>query len=157
MNTATMAADYHCSITAKIPTKIAFDKIGQVSSWWATDFEGSAQKPGDTFTIRFGTTWVTFEITEAIEGQKITWQVLDCEIPWLADKKEWTGTAIRWEVAASDDGTRIDMTHVGLLPSVECYDNCQKGWNHFIRESLFRFLTSDEGLPEGPGRPRAPR
>ena len=152
-----MAADYHCSITAKIPTKIAFDKIGQVSSWWATDVEGKAQQPGDTFTIRFGETWVTFKITDANPGKKITWHVLDCHLHWLADKKEWMGTEIRWEVSTLADSARIDMTHVGLVPAIECYENCKQGWNHFIQESLSRFLTSDEGLPEGPGKPRAPR
>ena len=77
MNTATKTADYHCSITANTSAKEAFDKIARVPEWWATDFEGSARKLNDVFTVRFDTTWVTFKIIEATPDETITWYVLE--------------------------------------------------------------------------------
>jgi hypothetical protein len=56
MNTTTMTADYHCTISANTSANEAFDKIARVPEWWATDFEGNARKLNDIFTVRFGTT-----------------------------------------------------------------------------------------------------
>lgn len=147
MKTDTLTNDYHCSITANIPTKQAFENIGNVAGWWTINFEGSAQKTGDAFTVRFGETFVNFTITEAIPNKKIVWYVSDCNLHWLKDKKEWKDTSIVWEISGNDHTSKIDMTHVGLVPEVECYNNCETGWNHFIKESLFKLLTEQKGLP----------
>jgi hypothetical protein len=141
MNTATMTEDYHCSITATTSPKEAYACIGRVYSWWASNFEGSAQQSGDIFTIRFGETWVKFKITEAIPNETITWHVLDCNLHWLTDKKEWKNTKVLWEISAENDTTRVDMTHVGLIPAVECYANCEQGWNQYIKGSLQKLLS----------------
>ena len=34
------------------------------------------------------------------------------------------------------------------VPGVECYENCETGWDHYIKESLFKLLTEKKGLPE---------
>ena len=120
-------ANYHSSITTNVTPKDAFANIANVSGWWAKNFNGSAQQAGDTFDVRFGETTVDFAITEAIPEQKIVWKVTNCHLPWLKDKTEWTGTEIVWEIAPQDNATRIDMTHVGLVPAVECYEACEKG------------------------------
>jgi len=144
----TLANDYHCSITAAVPARDAFEKIARVGDWWAVHFEGRAQKTGDIFTVTFGETFVTFKIGEVIPDKKIVWQVTDCNLHWIKDKKEWNGTEIVWEVSSRGGATRIDMTHVGLVPGVECYENCEPGWNHHIKDSLFKLLIEEKGFPE---------
>lgn len=147
MNTAIMINDYHCSIAAAVPVQEAFNSICHVSAWWATHVEGRSEKLGDSFTVRFGETFVTFKIAERIPGQKLVWQVTDCNLHWLKDKKEWNGTFIVWEVSSRNGLTQVDMTHLGLIPGIECYDQCESGWNHFIKESLFKLLTEKKGIP----------
>jgi hypothetical protein len=149
MSTAISANDYHCSIRVTVSAGEAFENISDVSAWWANDLQGSAKKLNDIFTVTFGDTFVTFEITEVIPGKKITWYVRDCNLHWIKDKKEWKDTKIVWEVSSGNGSTVIDMTHFGLIPGVECYGNCESGWNHFIKESLFKLLTEHKGLPEG--------
>src|SRR5438552_2984859 len=116
-------ADYQCTTEAPVTPGEAFEKISRVPEWWAADFKGRAQKPGDTFTVRFGETVVDFKIVEAVPGKRVVWQVTDCYINLhrLKDKTEWTGTSIVWEVAPSDGATTVSMTHRGLAPEVECY------------------------------------
>jgi hypothetical protein len=147
--TLTLQQDYHSSIAANISAGEAYEKISRVNEWWALNFEGSAQKAGDIFTVRFGDTFVTFKITEAIDSKKYTWHVTECFLPWLNDKTEWTGTDVVFEITHDNNFTKIDMTHVGLVPGAECYDRCEKGWDYFIKESLFRFITKGNGMPEG--------
>jgi hypothetical protein len=148
MNTETLVKDYHCSFTADVPAKEAFEKIARVGDWWAVDFKGSAKKTGDVFTVIFGETFVDFKISEAIPDKKIVWQVTDCNLHWIDNKKEWNGTEVVWEVSSDNGLTRVDMTHVGLVPGVECYEMCEPGWTHHIKDSLLKLITTGKGLPE---------
>ena len=46
-----------------------------------------------------------------------------------------------------DGKTQVLFTHVGLVPQVECYDGCTKGWDQYIKGSLFKLLTKGKGEP----------
>lgn len=140
--------NYHSSIRADITSKEAFDKINNVSGWWTENIEGSSEKLNDVFTVHFGETFVTFKIIESIPYKKIVWLVTDCHIPWLKDKKEWSNTKINWDISAEHGSVTIDMTHIGLVPGVECYNECEKGWNYYIQDSLFKLITEHKGVPQ---------
>lgn len=145
MKTATLTEQsYHSSIVVNESALQAYNKISRVNEWWAANFEGSAKNLGDVFTVRFGETYVTFKLTEAVPGKKVTWLVTDSYLPWQNDKTEWTDTRIVFEISTENNATKIDMTHMGLTPEVECFENCQAGWNHYIQKSLFKFM--EEGL-----------
>lgn len=139
--------NYHTRITAGVTAKEAIEKINHVSAWWTKNFEGSAQKPGDAFTVRFGEVWKRFAVVEFVAGQRIEWEVTDCHLPWLADKKEWVNTHLVWEFSPGKDSTQIDFTHVGLIPEMECYDDCKPGWDFYLNESLSKLLNEGRGLP----------
>ena len=76
----------------------------------------------------------------------------DCNLHWLKDKKEWKGTDAVWEVSRNN-GTTVtaQMTHIGLVSGIECYDECKKGWNFYLGESL---LTENKGLPDQENKSR---
>ena len=76
------------------------------------------------------------------------WQVTDCNLDRLHDKKEWNGTTVVWDISSDDGGTtRVHMTHVGLVPGVECYDECKRGWDFCVGKSLQKLLAEGTGLP----------
>ncbi|MBS1530549.1 MAG: SRPBCC domain-containing protein [Bacteroidetes bacterium] len=154
MKTATLTSqqDYHSSIAAGISPEDALDKISRVNEWWALDFKGRAKNIGDTFTVHFGDTRVDFKIAEAIPGKKVTWLVTDCWLPWLNDKHEWTGTEVVFDIVQENGLTKIDVTHVGLTPDIECYEGCKQGWDHFIKVSLLKFLNGGTGGPVPKGQ-----
>src|SRR5437879_1945118 len=128
--------DYHRSIAADMAPQQAYEKIADVSGWWAKDFKGSALKNGDTFTVSFGTTWVEFKIADAEPGKKITWLVTDCHLQWLSDIKEWNNTSVEWAIKPENGGSRIDMIHHGLRPGIECWNACENGWDGHLLSSL---------------------
>jgi Activator of Hsp90 ATPase homolog 1-like protein len=140
--------NYQCSIAADFTPIEAFDGINQVNEWWAKNFEGCAEKLNDVFTVRFGETFVTFKVTESIPGKKIVWEVRDCYLPWLNDKTEWNGTTVVFEISPLGDETQVTMTHIGLVPEVECFGACEAGWNKHIKGSLFKLLTEQAGVPQ---------
>jgi len=152
MKTATLSKqqNYQASITANVSAKEAFEKICHVNEWWTANFEGSAKKLNDIFTVRFGETFVTFKIVDVIPNEIIVWHVTDCHLHWLSDKTEWNGTKVVFEISEQSNSTRIDMTHVGLMPDIECYENCEKGWDFFIKQSLLKLIKTGKGLPDMP-------
>ncbi len=140
--------NYQCSIAADFTPQEAFDGINQVNAWWAKNFEGSAEKLNDVFTVHFGETFVTFKVTQSIPGKEIAWEVTDCYLPWLKDKTEWNGTTVAFKISPLGDETQVTMTHIGLVPEVECFDACEAGWNKHFKGSLFKLLTEHAGVPQ---------
>ena len=55
--------DFQYSITADVPTEEAVEAINNVSGWWAKKVKGDTGALHDVFTVHFGKTFVTFEIT----------------------------------------------------------------------------------------------
>lgn len=140
--------DYHGSIIVTSTPKEAVDKISRVSEWWVKNFEGNSQKRNDIFTVRSGSgDRYTVKVSEFIPDKRIVWEVIDSHQGWVKNETEWTGTKIVWEVSAQKDGTHIAMTHIGLVPSIECYTKCTLGWEYLLHKSLFKFLTENAGLP----------
>jgi len=139
--------DYQCSITANVTPEEAFDAINDVPAWWAKNFKGSSQRLNDIFKVDFGQTNVSFRVSEFVPGKVITWEVIDCYLHWIKDKKEWNGTSVRYEISKDGEQTRITMTHIGLVPGAECYNDCNNGWNEHFGESLLKLLTGDLGYP----------
>lgn len=140
--------DYSSSFTVRISAREALEKIEHVANWWTESYEGDSQNVGDTFVVRFGETFVKFKVAELIQDKKASWLVTDCNLSWTRDKKEWKDTKLVWELSPSKDGTKVTMTHVGLVPSIECYDECKLGWDFYIAKSLQEFLTTGKGLPD---------
>lgn len=141
--------DYQCRISSPVSAEEAFDGIGAVPAWWAIHTEGYTRCLHDVFTVRFDKdkTYVTFEITELVPNRRVVWLVTDCNLHWIGNKTEWTGTSIVWEITPGDDGVRIDMTHHGLVPEAECFQDCQAGWNDHLKNSLKKYLTEHVGMP----------
>ena len=140
--------NYTAIISVNAAPKTAYEKIAKVDGWWAKNFSGKALHENDTFKVNFGETFVDFKITEAIPGKKAIWHVTDCHLDWINNKKEWQGTEVVWELTPDKEGTKIKMTHEGLVPEVECYEDCETGWNGHVKGSLVAFINENKGRPE---------
>ena len=139
--------NYNCSITANITAKEAFNGICRVTEWWSKNIEGKTEKQNDIFTYRPNDTWVIFTITEFVPDKKIVWHVTDCYLPWLTNKTEWKNTDVVFEIAEDGNLTKINFTHIGLVPEIECYAGCVKGWDQYFKGSLLKLLTTGKGEP----------
>ena len=139
--------NYQCSISVKATAEDSFQAINNVPEWWAKKVVGSSDHLNDVFMIDWGETWVKFKITDFDANKKITWHCTDCYLGWLKDKTEWKGTTVVFELASEPGGTKIDFTHKGLVPQVECYDQCVKGWDQYVKGSLVGLLNEGKGQP----------
>jgi len=140
--------DYTASITVNATPEEVFKKINSVTKWWTEDLAGSSQQLNDEFTVRFGDVHVSKQkLVEVIPDKKVVWLVTDSKLNFIEDESEWTGTKISFELSNGDNKTQIRFTHVGLVPNVECYKDCVKGWDYYIKGSLFKLLTEGKGSP----------
>ena len=136
----------------KTPQEV-FDAVKNVRGWWSEAIEGSADEVGASFKYRHGDLHLsTQRITELVPGKKVVWHVLDSRINFVKDKTEWNGTDIVFEIARKGAKTELRMTHVGLVPSLECFEDCKGGWGFYFNDSLRRLITTGKGQPDPKAR-----
>jgi hypothetical protein len=141
--------DYTATFTVSKTPEEVFNSINQVSKWWTENLRGNSEKPDDVFTVDFGDdNFVTHKLIEVVPNKKVVWLVTDCYLSWFNDKTEWTNTKMSFEISTKDNSTEISFTHIGLVPEVECYGMSVKGWDQYIKESLFKLITEGEGQPQ---------
>jgi hypothetical protein len=140
--------DYTTSIAVNATPREAFKSINSVSKWWTENLEGSSQKLNDEFTVRFDDVHVsTQKLVEVVPDQKVVWLVTDCNLNFIEDKHEWTGTKISFEIFEKDKKTHVRFTHQGLLPKNECFDACSNAWSQYIQQSLLSLINTGKGHP----------
>jgi hypothetical protein len=140
--------DYRSEFSANSTPEEVFDKITRVQEWWSKNFEGNSKKVNDVFTVRFPSgDMYKIRIAEIDPNMKIIWDVIDAYQGWVKNTSEWKGTKIVWEIGREKNGVSVKMTHVGLVPQIECFDRCSSGWNYLMQKSLSKFLTEGKGLP----------
>jgi hypothetical protein len=77
---------------------------------------------------------------------------LDGYLNFVADKTEWTGTTITFEISRKEhkttgDKTEVRFTHAGLVPEVECFGACSNAWGFYINGSLRSLIATGKGEP----------
>jgi hypothetical protein len=137
--------DYTTSFKVDQSPQDVFDAINDVRAWWSGNpgIEGSTDKLGDEFTYRYEPHHVSKQkIIELIPGRKVRWRVVDGSINFVADKTEWNGTTITFDIAKHGAQTEIRFTHAGLTPKIECFNNCSDAWGSYINASLRNLIVN---------------
>lgn len=120
----------------------------QVDKWW-TELSNKATKVGDKLLVQFeeNTSW-GITVSQVVLNQFLAWKVVEANhgLEILSTFDEWVGTEIEWEIKETEKGSKVIFKHNGLVPSLECYEVCENGWNYFL-ESLKEFLQTGEGKP----------
>ena len=138
--------DFNLSISVNINASEVIKKISKVPDWWGVTFSGDSEKQNDKFVVKMGgDSFFNFTVAELIHDKKLVWLVTDCNMPWYSDKKEWQNTKLIFGLSETNGVTTLNFTHEGLTPEIECYKDCEPGWNHWITRSLFSYLTTGAG------------
>jgi hypothetical protein len=140
------ASNYTTTILVEKSSKEAFDAINNVSGWWQGEIEGRTDKLNDEFTYRMKDIHFSKQkLVELVPNEKIVWLVTDSKLSFTKNKSEWTGTKIIFEISEINKKTQIRFTHLGLVPTIECYGGCSNAWEQLIQESLFSLITTGKG------------
>lgn len=141
------------SVTIRRTPQEVFDAINDVRGWWSEEVDGVTDRVGGEFAYRGHDDAETVEhlarirVVDLVPGERVVWRVLENSMSFISDQAEWRDTEIRFELTAVDGGTELRFTHVGLVPSYECFDVCREAWGLYIRTSLPAFAETGVGQP----------
>lgn len=140
--------NFTVTFTVDNTSEEVFTAINNPRGWWSEDIEGVTDELGAEFKYHNQDIHrCTFKITEFVPNQKVVWHVLDNYFNFIQDEQEWVDTDVVFEIAPQDGKTEVRFTHVGLVPTYECYDICDEAWTSFITGSLRDLIVTGKGQP----------
>jgi hypothetical protein len=140
---------YTTTFTVDATPQEAFAAINNVRDWWSGVVQGDTDRLGAQFTYEYPDMhWCRMEITEFAPGRRVAWQVVGSDLTFIQKRDEWTGTKIGFDIAEVGGKTEVHFTHDGLLPTVECYDQCSAGWNVLVDGNLRNLIESGKPQPD---------
>lgn len=122
-----------------------FKTIMNVRSWWSGLYgEDIEDGPEGSFTFRAGggAHYSSQKLAGLVPNEKVVWLVDDSKLGFVSDGEEWTGTSFGFELQPEGEGTRITFTHTGLVPALECFEQCSSAWSRYMQERLLPLLSS---------------
>ncbi len=141
------AADYHADLTVNVPIGSVFAAVSSVeglSGWWTTDTGGSAEL-GCELRFTFSDGVAAMRVDERTPLALERWTCLG-----HSGQPEWAQTAVIFQLTEVRPGvTRLEFTHSGLRPQLNCYEQCSAGWNYLMR-SLAAYTETGTGHPVSP-------
>ncbi len=133
-------------VVARSPEHV-FEAIQDVRGWWSESIEGGTGGVGAAFVFRYQSFHrSTQRVVELVRGERVVWSVDDAELTFVDDRAEWNGTDVMFEILKQGDATEVRFTHVGLVPTLQCYEDCSGGWSALLA-SLRELITSGKGAP----------
>lgn len=148
------AINYQESIRVTASRDASFQAVAtQMDKWWTETTDGGLARVGDKVTAHFPPDYGywTFEALVVEKSSRLEMVCIDAHHKVEGQPKEidqeWLGTKIIWAFEAIGDKTEITMTHNGLTPTLNCWEICLDGWNHFFKISLKAFLEDAKPSP----------
>ena len=144
----TTQTDFTTRILVDQSPKVVYKTVLNVRAWWqglhGETIKGNTSDLHGEFTYHAGAGahYSKQKLVELIPDRKVVWLVTESKLTFLKEQDEWTGTKISFEISKVGDKTEIRFTHVGLVPTIECYDVCSQVWSQYIEERLLAALNA---------------
>ena len=126
------------SFTSSKTSEEVFEALLNVRQWWSGFYEetikGKSKQVNDEFIFNAGggAHYSKQKLIELIPNKKIVWLVTDSKLNFLSNTSEWNDSRICFDISAEKNNTRVTFTHDGLVPQIECYNECSTGWTKYL-------------------------
>ncbi|WP_291911053.1 SRPBCC domain-containing protein [Chitinophaga sp. CB10] len=142
------AQNYTASIQVRQSPEEVFRAVTNVRGWWSEQIEGRTDGLDETFHYHYQDVHRSrMKIVEFVPDSKVVWLVEENYFNFTKDASEWTGTRISFDISKKADQTELVFTHIGLVPTEECYNICSDSWGNYIRGSLKALIETGKGNP----------
>jgi len=141
-------SDFTTTLLVDQTSQEVFNAIANVRGWWSENIEGGTAKLNDEFLYHYKDVHICkMKLIEVIPNKKVVWLVIDNYFNFTKDKNEWKGNKVVFEITQKDNKTQLKFTQEGLVPAYECYNVCHDAWTGYIRNSLYKLITTGKGEP----------
>jgi uncharacterized protein YndB with AHSA1/START domain len=139
--------DYTKALMIRAPRKNVYfllTTLRGLESWWGNPVSGSPTVDGTIrFTLADPEQYSLMLVDQLLAYTTVRWTVVQD----TGFKGEWLGTCIVFNLTALDPSNcELHFQHIGLTPDLTSYEDCKKGWNHFINNIVQR---SESTVPPG--------
>lgn len=141
------AQNYVARFAVKQAPDQVFAAINDVRGWWSANIEGATDRLGEFVFHNEPIHMSRMRITELVPGKRVVWCVVDNMMSFVADKTEWVGNVIVFDIAEKDGATEVTFTQHGLTPADQCYELCSNAWGGFLTGSLKQLIETGKGAP----------
>jgi hypothetical protein len=132
-------------LVKQTPTEV-FNAINKPQVWWSHSITGSPEKLNEEWNYNFADNHITkLKTIELLQDQKVVWLVLENHFKNAKDQSEWVGNSITFEISKQEDKTKLIFTQIGLVPTYDCYKNCEWAWTGFVKKSLQSLISTRLG------------
>jgi uncharacterized protein YndB with AHSA1/START domain len=138
--------DYARRLTIEAPAERLFDAIATLDGlreWWTPLVKGS-DKPGGVIRLEFEGRGehIDLRVDTSRRPAEVEWSIIE-----HTSLEDWNGTMVRFELEPRGPmTTAVSFRHAGLSPKLECFDQCEAGWDHFLG-SLTALVERGRGEP----------
>ena len=146
-----MDANYTREIIVSNTPSAAYQALTTTfDKWWTTSCNPISET-GDKITFRFGSTYWVMRANTLVPDNSVELECIEAhhvhEGLSSSILDEWQGTKLKWKIQKLGEKTKIVLVHEGLVPSLNCYEVCEQGWDYFFVNSLNQYLDTGKGLP----------
>jgi uncharacterized protein YndB with AHSA1/START domain len=139
-------SDFSTTMVVGASPATVFNAINNVRGWWSQNVDGATDVLNSEFDYHYQDVHLCkMKITELVPDKRVVWDVLHNYFKFTADKSEWIGDKITFEISEKDGKTQLQFTQKGLTPAKECYHVCHDAWTHYIQDSLKQLILTGEG------------
>ena len=131
--------NFQYSFTTSKKIDEVFTHLIDPKNWWVGLFSetiaGKSHLINDEFSFRAGegVHYSNQKLIERVVNKKISWLVTESNLSFLKNTNEWAGTKICFDLEKEGNNIKITFTHDGLMPQIECYDNCSSAWTQYLQ------------------------
>jgi uncharacterized protein YndB with AHSA1/START domain len=120
----------------------ALTTLRGLAGWWSPA-AGSGVGTGDVLRLDHnGKGTLVLEVDAVEQPRFVGWRVRSYTL-----NEEWAGTGITFQIGPrAKGGAALAFRHDGLVPELECYERCSRGWEYFL-PSLRDYVETGTGRP----------
>jgi len=142
-DTAALRGGYVRQLSIAAPPECvhkALTTLDGLAGWWTPNVSGTPA-PGGELAFEFPAHNVRTVMRVGMDTPaRVEWTCME------STHDEWPGTRLSFELLDGDVGTVLKFEHAGLIPALECYGACRRGWEFFL-DSLVLYAETGTGTP----------